>query len=48
MSNIFNYIVIALMAILGGGATIYIMVSLPAMLIWKAYWAIRYGKSFFD
>jgi hypothetical protein len=48
MKDIILYVVIILMGIMGGGASIYILVSLPAMLIWKIYRKIRYGYSMFD
>ena len=48
MKDIILYVVIALMGIMGGDASIYILVSLPAMLIWKIYRKIRYGYGMFD
>jgi hypothetical protein len=48
MKNIFTYIVVVLMGIMGGGASIYILVSLPVMLIWKISRKNRYGISMFD
>ena len=48
MKDIILYVVIILMGIMGGGASIYILVSLQAMLIWKIYRKIRYGYSMFD
>ncbi len=48
MKEIITYIGVIVMGILGGGASIYILVSLPAMLIWKLYRKIRYGYSMFD
>lgn len=48
MKDIITYIVVIFMGIVGGGASIYILVSIPAMLIWKIYRKFKYGYSMFD
>ena len=46
--NIGMTIVIGLMALLGGGSTIYIVVSFVGILLQKIYRKIRYGASLYD
>ncbi len=46
--NIGMIIVIGLMALLGGGSTIYIVVSFVGILMQKIYRKIRYGASLYD
>ena len=48
MSNIFVFVIMALMGILGGFSSIYVLVSLPAIIIWKIYRKIRYGYKITD
>ena len=43
MSDIFTIILIVIMAIMGGLSTLYIVVSLPAVIIWKL---IRLAKGY--
>ena len=47
MKDIFTYIVVAFMGLVGGGASLYILISLPVMLAWKLQRKIRYGTSMF-
>lgn len=46
--NIGMIIIIGLMALLGGGSTIYIVVSFVGILLQKIYRKIRYGASLYD
>jgi len=48
MNNIVTSIMFALMAVLGGGTTLYLVVSLPATIIWKFYRKLCYGKKLTD
>lgn len=48
MNNIVSDIMFALMAILGGGTTLYLLISLPATIIWKFYRKLSCGKSLTD
>lgn len=46
--NIFLYIIVGLMAIMGGGSTIAIVGYLFVVLGQKFYRKIRYGASLYD
>ena len=48
MGKIFEIFFLVFMAIVGGGATIYLVISLPAVIIWKIYRCIRYGYRISD
>ena len=48
MSNIFTIIILVIMAIIGGFSTLYVALSLPAVIIWKIYRKIRYGYKITD
>ena len=41
-------LLVAFMVVLGGVPTIYILVSLPVILVQKIYGIVKNGKSFFD
>ena len=46
--NIGMYLIIGLMALIGGGSTIYIVVSCIGILCQKIYRKIRFGASLYD
>ena len=46
--NIIMYILIGLMALIGGGSTIYIVISFVGILCQKIYRKIRFGASLYD
>lgn len=48
MSNIFTIIIMVIMAVLGGFSSLYVLISLPATVIWKIYRKIRYGCKITD
>ena len=48
MSNVFTMILVGLMGLIGGLSSIYLLVSIPAIIIWKIYRKIRYGYSMYD
>ena len=48
MNQIVTYIIFILMAIIGGGSSLVLLISLPAMIIWKIYRKIRYGYRITD
>ena len=48
MGNLGNMLLVAFMVVLGGVPTIYILVSLPVILVQKIYGIVKNGKSFFD
>ena len=46
--NIGMYLIIGLMALIGGGSTIYIVVSFVGILCQKVYRKLRFGASLYD
>ena len=48
MSQIFTLVLIIVMGLVGGLSSIYLIISLPAVIIWKIYRAIRYGYKLTD
>ncbi len=44
MSNVFVLIIFALMALMGGGSTIYVVLALPATIIYKIFRKVKYGE----
>ena len=48
MDQIYNYIVFGIMILLGGGVSLFLIISLPAVIIWKIYRCIRYGYKITD
>lgn len=43
MKQIFSYLIFGIMAIMGGGTSLFLVISLPAVIVWKIYRKIRYG-----
>lgn len=48
MNSVFLYIIVAFMALVGGGSTIAMVIGIPAVIIWKIYRKIRFGYSITD
>lgn len=48
MNEIGSMFLVGIMAILGGIPTLYIIISLPVILIQKIYGKIKYGKSLYQ
>lgn len=48
MNQIFSYFIFGIMAIMGGGSSLFIVISLPATIIWKIYRKIKYGYKITD
>ena len=48
MGHILTVIMVVIMAIIGGGSTIFLVISLPAVIIWKIYRKIKYGYKLTD
>lgn len=48
MGNIISFIMVIVMALLGGVPTIYITLSLPVVICKKIYGKVKYGKSLYD
>ncbi|MBP3460091.1 MAG: hypothetical protein J6K58_12850 [Lachnospiraceae bacterium] len=47
MPGIVTYILVGLMGIMGGLTSLYLLVSIPVLLVWKIYRKIRYGYSLY-
>ena len=48
MNKTITYILFGFMAVVGGGSTLYLIVALVAMIIYKLYRKIRYGAKWSD
>ncbi len=48
MENFISVVMVVLMAVLGGGPTVYLVLSLPVVIFQKIYGKIKYGKSLYD
>lgn len=48
MQQIFGFLMVILMVILGGIPSLYIVAALPVILCQKIYGKIKYGKSLYD
>ena len=48
MKQIFSYLFFGIMAIMGGGTSLFLVISLPEVIIWKIYREIRYGYKITD
>ncbi|MBQ9437747.1 MAG: hypothetical protein IJU50_05395 [Lachnospiraceae bacterium] len=48
MSQIISYVLFAVMAIMGGGTTLLLLITLPGLIIWKIYRCIKYGYKIID
>ena len=48
MSQILRMIFLVIMAIVGGLPTLFLVISFPAVIIWKIYRCIRYGYKITD
>lgn len=48
MNNITVYILFGFMALVGGGSTLYLLVSLVVMILYKLYRVIRFGAKWSD
>lgn len=48
MSSIVTYLMVAVMGIVGGLTSLYLLVSIPVLLVWKIYRKIKYGCSLYD
>jgi len=44
MSNIATYLFIIFMVIFGGLSTIYVVLSLPVVIVYKIYRKIKFGE----
>ncbi len=48
MPSIVIYLMVAVMGIVGGLTSLYLLVSIPVLLVWKIYRKIKYGYSLYD
>lgn len=48
MNQVFSYIIFGIMVIMGGGTSLFLVISLPVIIIWKIYRKIRYGYKITD
>ena len=48
MKQIFSYLIFGIMAIMGGGTSLFLVISLPAVIIWKIYRKFRFGYKITD
>ena len=48
MNQVGSMFLVGAMAILGGVPTLYILISLPVILVQKIYGKVKYGKSLFQ
>lgn len=48
MQNLWSMLLIVFMVILGGIPTLYILVSLPVILVQKIYRKVKYGISIWN
>lgn len=48
MNKIVIYVFLGFMALVGGGSTLYLILSLVGMILYKAYRKIRYGAKWSD
>ncbi len=48
MGNIGNILLVAVMVLLGGIPSVYILVSMPVILAKKIYRKIKFGASLYD
>ncbi|MBO6133295.1 MAG: hypothetical protein J6P05_03060 [Lachnospiraceae bacterium] len=48
MNQIILYVIFGIMAIMGGGSSLFMVVALPAVIIWKIYRHFKYGCKITD
>ncbi|MBR9947802.1 hypothetical protein KE530_15425 [Clostridiaceae bacterium Marseille-Q4145] len=48
MQNLFSMLLVAFMVVLGGIPSLYILISLPVILVQKIYRKARYGTSIWN
>lgn len=47
MPNFITMILVAFMGVMGGLTSVYLLVSIPVLIVWKIYRKIRYGYSLY-
>ncbi len=48
MNLIFGYLVFGFMILLGGIPSVFLVVALPVIIVWKIYRKIKYGYKITD
>lgn len=48
MNQIFTIILLIIMGLVGGLSSIFLVISLPAVIIWKIYRKIKFGYKLTD
>ena len=48
MNEIVGYIILGIMGLVGGLPALYLVVSFPAVIIWKLFRKIRFGYKMTD
>lgn len=48
MGDITSIILVAIMVVLGGVPSLYILISMPVILAGKIYRKVKFGKSLYD
>lgn len=48
MSQILFYIFFGIMAVIGGGSSLFIVAAMPAVFVWKVYRKLKYGYKITD
>lgn len=48
MNQILTYFIFGIMAVMGGGTSLFLVISLPTVIIWKIYRKIKYGYKITD
>lgn len=44
MGNVFTYTMLVLMVIFGGLSSLYVILSIPAVIAWKVYRKVKCGE----
>ena len=48
IGQILIYAMFAFMCIMGGGSSIFVVLGIPALILWKLYRAVRYHENPLD
>ena len=45
IGKILTYFIFGFMCIVGGGSSIFVVLGIPVMIIWKLLWALRHHEN---
>lgn len=48
MPSVVTYLLVAVMGLVGGLTSLYLLFSIPVLLVWKICRKIKYGYSLYD